>query len=201
MDSFVTIASPCEAELKEKSSRFLAYAAPVASREEAERLMEQIRRTHFDASHHCYAYRIGIGSEEVTRAVDDGEPAGSAGKPILSVIQGEDLTNVLVAVTRWFGGIKLGVGGLARAYAESTKRVLELCQRITCYETTVLEIEFPYQKLSPILKVVEQFTASVISTDYADTVRLYAKIRRSRAESFIAALQNAAAGRIKIEMQ
>jgi len=115
------ILHPAEAKLVRERSRFLAYACPVAAPEEAEAVLSRLRREHHAARHIPYAYRLHSGEG---RASDDGEPSGSAGRPILSVIEGEDLGDVLVAVVRYFGGVKLGVGGLARAYRDAAREAL-----------------------------------------------------------------------------
>ncbi len=117
-----TILRPAEAKLVRERSRFLAYAHPVRAEDEVEETLEPIRREHHAARHIPYAYRLLSGEG---RASDDGEPSGSAGRPILTLLEGEDLGGVLVAVVRYFGGVKLGVGGLARAYREAAREALE----------------------------------------------------------------------------
>lgn len=196
-DSFQTISAPCEAELKEKGSRFFAHAAPVTSREDAEQMIEPIRKKFFDATHHCFAYRIGVGVDEVTRVNDDGEPSGSAGKPILSVIQGHDLTNIVVVVTRYFGGTKLGIGGLVRAYGGVTALLLRDVEIVTVFLTAEVSVECSYHQLSAVLKNIEHYGAAIKNSSYAETVKLSAVIRRRNAEAFVHAVIESTSGQVQ----
>ena len=123
-DAYLSCSVEGRAELKEKGSRFLALALPAASEEDAARLREHLRQLHPEASHHCWAQRLGPAAALLERHSDDGEPAGSAGPPIARAIQGSGLSDVLVVVTRWFGGTKLGVGGLIRAYGDVARAAL-----------------------------------------------------------------------------
>ncbi len=200
MDWYRTIEKPCEAELKVKGSRFLAYAAPVADRAEAEATAEQLRKRWFDATHVCYAYRLGFGGETVTRAVDDGEPAGSAGKPILAVIEGMDLRQIFVAVVRWFGGTKLGIGGLVRAYSGAATSALEKGEIVTRFIEANVSITCSYAHLSAVMATVERYHAKVADAQYADNVRLIVALRRSLAQEFLSALVEAAAGRVQADV-
>jgi uncharacterized YigZ family protein len=196
-DSFQTISAPCEAELKEKGSRFIAYATPISQREEAEQIIERIRKKFFDATHHCFVYRIGIGADEATRVNDDGEPSGSAGKPILAVIQGHELTNIVVVVTRYFGGTKLGIGGLVRAYGGVTALLFNNVQIITGFLTTDVSVECSYHQLSAILKTIEHYGAVIKNSSYTETVKLNVVIRRRNAEAFVQAVIESTSGQVQ----
>ena len=123
-DSFLTLGSVSEAEIKVQRSRFVGIACPVVSEEEARDRLDSISRRFHDARHVCYGYRLGLGPKAVTRRNDDGEPSGSAGEPIVKAIERSAVTDVLVAVVRYFGGVKLGTGGLARAYGETADLAL-----------------------------------------------------------------------------
>lgn len=195
-DSFQTLAEPCEAELKVKGSRFLGYAAPVSDREDAEKIIESIRKTFFDATHHCYAYRLGLHAEEITRVSDDGEPSGSAGRPILAVVEGLGLTDVVVVVTRYFGGTKLGVGGLVRAYSGAASLVLEKAEIIRRFLTDAVAVDCTYPQLSAVLKAVDQYGAKVAQSAYQERVRLSVVIRRQKTDAFVHAVIEASAGKI-----
>ena len=122
-DTFLTISAKSEAVFKEKGSKFLAFAFPVGSEEDVKEKLDLLRKKYFDASHHCYAYRLGVNGEQY-RANDDGEPANSAGKPILGQLISCNVTNVLVVVVRYFGGTLLGFGGLIKAYKQATAAAL-----------------------------------------------------------------------------
>ena len=119
-DSYLTIAAPAEAIYKEKSSKFLAYAYPVRTEDEIRELLDALRKRYYDATHHCYAWRLGPQGEQF-RSNDDGEPSGTAGKPILGQLLSNSLTNCLIVVVRYFGGTKLGVSGLISAFAAFTE--------------------------------------------------------------------------------
>ena len=123
-DTYLTLSAPAEIIYKEKSSKFLTYAWHVESVDEVKELLGGLYKQHYDATHHCYAYRIGYYGEQF-RANDDGEPSGTAGKPILGQLLSRDVTNCLVVVVRYFGGTKLGVSGLIDAYKTSTAMVLD----------------------------------------------------------------------------
>ena len=196
-DSFQTLAKPCQAELKVKGSRFLGYAAPVSDKEDAEKIIESIRKTFFDATHHCYAYRLGLHAEEMTRVSDDGEPSGSAGRPILTVVEGLGLTDLVVVVTRYFGGTKLGVGGLVRAYGGTASLVLEKAEIIRRFLTDSVRIDCTYPQLGAVLKAVDQFGANVEQSAYQEQVRLSVIIRRQKTDAFVHAVIEASAGKVQ----
>jgi uncharacterized YigZ family protein len=200
-DSFQTIAVPCEAELKEKGSRFIAYAAPISQREESEQIIERIRKKFFDATHHCFAHRIGVGADEATRVNDDGEPSGSAGKPIMAVIQGRELTNIVVVVTRYFGGTKLGIGGLVRAYGGVTAQLFNNAQIITGFLMTDVSVECSYHQLSAILKTIEHYGAVIKNSSYKETVKLSVVIRRRNAESFVQSVIESTSGQVQPKIE
>ena len=158
-------------EIVEKKSRFIAEVFLVHSEEEAMQYLEQIRKKYWDARHHCWAYVIG--EERVTeRCSDDGEPSGTAGKPILEVIRGQQVGNLLVVVTRYFGGTLLGTGGLVRAYTEAAKQALAesvIITRITGYR---LKIETDYTGLGKIQYLLAQRKIPIVQSEYTDQVTL-----------------------------
>ena len=129
--AFLTLAGPAAAELVEKKSRFIGYAAPVADEAAALAFVQEIKARHRDATHNCYAYQAGD-NDQFQRSSDDGEPSGTAGRPILEVIRGRGLKNTAVVVTRYFGGILLGTGGLVRAYGAAAKQALEAAVLVRC---------------------------------------------------------------------
>lgn len=198
-DEFITIASETRAELKVQASRFIAAALPVATRAEAEQFLDRERRTYHDATHHCFAYRLGTDGRQF-RFSDAGEPSGSAGKPILAAIDAQRLTNVIVVVTRYFGGTKLGVGGLVRAYSDAALLVLERAEKVTKYKTTLLEATFPHSHISGVMHVVSTVGAKIVDTTYDEDVHAVLEIRLAKAEELKTALVNKTRGNIALKI-
>jgi uncharacterized YigZ family protein len=185
-DYFLTIESALRApEIKVQGSRFIADIFPVHSKEEIETYLNHIRKEFYDATHHCYAYRLGINAE-IIRAADDGEPAGTAGKPILIVLEGAELTNVLCVVTRYFGGTKLGTGGLARAYCDAAKEAVALVRVKTVYQTQILKLKLAYDDLALLERLIAKYEGEKKEVVYSDTIELTVAIRLSRVEEFAA---------------
>ena len=151
---FLTISSASEGLYRAKGSKFLAFAYPVSNEEEVKEKLEFLRKKYFDARHHCYAYRLGPGGERY-RACDDGEPANSAGKPILGQLIANNLTNVLVVVVRYFGGILLGAGGLVQAYKQATADALAYAEIVTEAVTETWQLTFAYRDMNLVLKVMK----------------------------------------------
>lgn len=197
-DFYLTITKPFRAsELKVVGSRFIADLYPVSTKEEIESYLERIRKEFYDASHHCYAFRLGANGEQV-RAADDGEPSGTAGKPILMVIEGAKLTNVLCVVTRYFGGTKLGTGGLARAYADAAKLAIEDAEIRTVYHMKELRLTYSFDDMSGVERMIAKYGAEKIASEYSDTVEMQIAIRESLAREFIEEAIEAFAGRLRV---
>ncbi|MCX6152826.1 MAG: YigZ family protein [Candidatus Kapabacteria bacterium] len=194
-DYYYTIANKSRVEIKIKGSRFIASACSTASKEEAMAFLEQMRTEFYNATHNCYAYRIGnLGSEY--RFSDDGEPNGTAGKPILFILSKFDVSDTTVVVTRYFGGTKLGVGPLARAYSQAAEEALAICLKKQIWITKQYIIFCTYEDVSNVKKVIEQFSISY-EEEYSDTVRYTAEIPVSQIEEFsqkITNITNARAG-------
>jgi uncharacterized YigZ family protein len=153
-------------EIKEKGSRFLAYLFPVATAAESDSIIAGLRKKYHDATHVCFAYRLGKGIEEYFRYSDDGEPGGTAGLPIYHEIKNREYFNVLAAVTRYFGGIKLGTGGLARAYAAAVRKVIEKAETLTVRIAREISLEFPYDFTGEIMKIIHRFALDIVRQDY-----------------------------------
>jgi len=164
-DDFLTLAGPGEAETRVKASVFLAHAAPVASEEEARAILAAREKAMWDANHHCSAWTLRGG---VARANDAGEPSGSAGAPILAAIEGAGLADTLVIVTRWFGGTKLGVGGLVRAYGEAAALALEAAPRRVGTVAARLRVCYPYAHTAAVMRVLERAGGAEVEHGYAD---------------------------------
>ena len=153
-DTYLSISGPSEGLYKDNGSRFIALAYPVEDESEVREILCSVRKEYHDARHHCYAYRIGLGGT-VWKAGDDGEPAGSAGRPILGQIDSASLSDVLVVVVRYFGGIKLGIPGLIRAYRTSTADALQSAQKCEKTAGEWLRLSFGYGSLPAVMKVLK----------------------------------------------
>lgn len=183
-DTYRSIASPSEGLFKDQGSRFIALAYPVESVDEVKELLEKARKDYHDARHHCVAYRIGKAGEE-WRASDDGEPAGSAGRPILGQIDSAGLSDIAVIVVRYFGGIKLGIPGLIRAYKASTADALEKAQVVEKVAGRWLRLEFDYSAMPEVMKAVKDLGLPSRGQDFGEVCRLEVRVRESLMESFI----------------
>ena len=200
-DCYFTIAQTAKAEIKVKGSRFIAEVACVKDSAGAKTYLESVRKREYEATHHCFAYRLGVGSDIEFKYSDDGEPNGSAGKPIYDCIAGRELTSVIVVVTRYFGGTKLGTGGLVRAYSEAALLSLEKAGKKTNYitDTICLTIEFSFY--DRILKVIEKLKAKQTESDFSEKVSMTIQIRKSLTEQFVRELTDISRGTAQIEKQ
>ena len=160
--SYLTIAAKAEGLYKEKGSRFLAFAEPVCSEAEVRERLVFYRKTYHDARHVCYAYRLG----DVARSSDDGEPSGTAGKPILGRIESAGLDRILIVVVRYFGGILLGTGGLVVAYREASADALAHAQIIECEITATRTLQFGYEQMHEIMRLIKETDARILRQDW-----------------------------------
>jgi uncharacterized YigZ family protein len=165
VSKYLTIAAISEGFYKEKGSKFLAFAQPCKTEEEAKAYLNSYRKEHHQAVHVCYAFRFGS-DKKVFRASDDGEPSNSAGPPILGQIQSFDLTNILIAVVRYYGGTNLGVGGLITAYRTAAKEALEAATIIEQEDAQVLELHFSYEQMPQIMKIIKSHAVLIISQEF-----------------------------------
>jgi uncharacterized YigZ family protein len=195
-ESFKTIVSTTTAEIKIKGSRFLGEMHPVTSVDEAEQILAQRRKKYHDATHHCYAYRIGERAAQY-RSSDDGEPQGTAGKPLMAILEYNDLTNVLLVVVRYFGGTKLGTGGLVRAYTEIARTVIQKGDVVTVPIRTRLKIAFPYTYTSGIMKIIAHHNLRILDTEYGDDCIVILAITPSLVDTVKSDLRDATAGNIQ----
>jgi len=196
-DVYRTVRGYARTELKEKGSRFIGHIFPVSSREEAEEHIAAIRKEYYDATHNCSAYRIGFGDQALFYYDDDGEPAGTAGRPIYQALTGADLTNTLILVTRYFGGVKLGTGGLVRAYAETATHAIRAADIVKKIRTEPVRIQTSYQDISGVMRTIESFQAAILEQEYKEDIVLTVAVRLSRMEEFRRHLINNTAGRIQ----
>ena len=180
MDTYKTIASSVqEVIFKEKSSKFLGYAFPVTSEEEIKAHLEEVKKAHFSARHWCYAWQLGYGTNQRYRANDDGEPNNTAGIPIYGQIQSFELTNILVIVVRYFGGIKLGVGGLVQAYKTTAQLTLQEAEIEEKLITEELRIRFEYPLMNKVMRVVKEQNLNITQQLLTENCELHLAIRQS----------------------
>jgi len=186
-------------ELKVKGSRFIADIQRVVDESEIESALQVIRKREHNATHHCYAWRLGDPEQGSWRVNDDGEPAGTAGKPILQMLDGAHLTNVLAVVTRYFGGTKLGKGGLIHAYGDVTKETLPLLRTrsFTPKATLTCTVSFEHSKL--VYRLIEKYGATLLDQDYGNEVTLTFALRSHEADPFSWELYEASNGTIRCQ--
>ena len=181
-DSYLTIQTESEGFYKEKGSKFLAFAFPVASEEDVKNRLELLRKQYYDARHHCYGYIYGERSEHY-RANDDGEPGHSAGDPILGQIKSRQLTNTLVVVVRYFGGTKLGVSGLITAYKTAAAEALDNNVVISCDITQAMRFSFPYESMNAVMKLVKDLGLNITAQGYEAECTLDVAVIVSKVET------------------
>ena len=182
-DTFKSIASPSRGLFKDNGSRFIALAYPVTTEEEIKSIITSVRKEYHDARHHCYAYRLGY-RRDISRANDDGEPSSSAGKPILGQIDSLELSDILVVVVRYFGGIKLGIPGLIRAYRSSTADALDHAEIVEKTAVRRYRLTFGYMDMNRVMKVLKDLGLQACKQDFGMECSLETDVRLSLAETF-----------------
>lgn len=183
-DSFLTIRSNSEGLYKEKGSKFIARAFPVENEDDVKEVLQKLKKEYYDARHHCYAYRISP-EDEKFRSNDDGEPSGSAGKPILNQLLSKELMNVLVVVVRYFGGTKLGVSGLINAYKTATLEALNNADVIKRFLYRQIEIRCTYAHLNSVLRIIKEEDAEILTRDFSLDCVIKIQIKRNDLEKII----------------
>lgn len=183
-DEYYSIEAPSTGMFKDQKSKFYAFAYPVESEAEVKRLLENVRNEYYDARHHCCAYRIGYDGQK-WRASDDGEPSGSAGRPILGQIDSASLSDVVVIVVRYFGGIKLGVPGLISAYKAACADALNNATRITKIAGKWYTLRFDYSSMPEVMKVVKEMNLPHRNQDYGCECSLEVRVRTSLDADFL----------------
>ena len=183
MDTYLTIAATSLGEFKEKGSKFLAYAYFVSNESDIKEKLDLLKKEHFKATHHCYAYRLGTDGKNY-RANDDGEPSGTAGRPILGQIDSFGLTNVLIVVVRYYGGTKLGTSGLINAYRESAKEALSNAEKIDKIIESQIDFSVPYLKMNEVMQFLKQYEIELVTNDYSDeSINFSVSVRKKLLES------------------
>lgn len=190
-DAYRSIAAPAQGLFKDNGSRFMAFAYPVETEDQVKELVQALRKEYHDARHHCFAYRLGY-KGDVWRASDDGEPSGSAGRPILGQIDSLGLSDVLVVVVRYFGGIKLGIPGLIRAYKTSTADALASARIIEKIAARHFRVRFDYLSMNPVMKVLKDMNLQPSAQDYGEQCSLQVRVRLSLIDTFTDKIQSVA---------
>ena len=195
MKQYLTIRHKSNTEFTEKRSRFIGAAFPVTTKEEAEAIISKTKSKYWDAKHNVYAYILREGN--IKRFTDDGEPQGTAGVPIMEVVEREGLTDVIVIVTRYFGGILLGAGGLVRAYAHAAKLAVDAAQRKVMSPAVLVEMKMDYNQYGRINNVLSKYTAIVQDTAFTDMVTMKILFIERDVEAFRAELTEMTAATVE----
>lgn len=197
MDTYKTIIEDNVTQFTEKHSRFIGYVSHTKTDDEAVAFIDKIRSLHSDARHNVYAYVLN--EDNRMRYSDDGEPHGTAGKPILDIINGFELKDVTVVVTRYFGGVLLGTGGLVRAYSKAAKDTLDTAQKYLMVPGTTYSVVLDYSKLSVFEKLLERFEAGDIITTFEENVRVEFSISNTKCNDFLAELKETFASSLEAQ--
>ena len=199
-DSYKTIARPAETTYRQLSSKFLVYAYPVETEAEIKEYLDALRKRWFDATHHCYAWRLGAKGEQF-RANDDGEPSSTAGKPILGQLLSQEVTNCLVVVVRYFGGTKLGVPGLIAAYKESTALVLSECEIVERTVDVVIDVSFSYIAMNDVMRIVKDMQPKVVNQVFDNLCTMTLSIREGDSEQLIGRLEKVEGATVEVRSE
>ena len=186
-DTYHTIIATSQGLYKEKMSKFISFAVPVQSAAEAKEVVKQYQKEYFDARHVCWAYMIGAARTEFL-SNDNGEPSGTAGKPILGQINSLGLTNIVIVVVRYFGGIKLGTSGLIVAYREAAADAINNAQIIECHEQTVISFTFDYLAMNDVMKVIKGVDLKILNQEFDNDCRMTVSIRSDNAPMLVSRL-------------
>ncbi|MBE6203043.1 MAG: YigZ family protein [Rikenellaceae bacterium] len=196
-DSYKTIAKAQETTYRQLSSKFLVYAYPVETEAEIKEHLDALRKRWFDATHHCYAWRLGAHGEHY-RANDDGEPSSTAGKPILGQLLSQEITNCLVVVVRYFGGTKLGVPGLIAAYKESTAQVLAECEIVERTVDVVVEVSFSYIAMNDVMRIVKDMQPRILEQLFDNLCTMRLSIRESDSQQLMQRLEKVEGATVEV---
>jgi len=197
---YFSISDQVESELRVQASRFVAWLAPTASREQAEELIAQRSEQFHDATHNCFAYRIGVDDRINARSSDAREPAGSAGRPILHALEARHLSNIVAVVSRYFGGTKLGIGGLIRAYGGVTFAAIDAAKLVPICAVEQFHLRYTYPDSAAVEKSLREFEARIIESRYGSDISKIVEVRQDLAEDFRKAVIERSAGRASIQL-
>ncbi len=200
-DSFLTPAHPDKAELKVKGSRFIASIYPISNEKEAWDVIKKISTDYRDATHNCYAFKLNSVDQQKSRLSDAGEPGGTAGSAILSAIEHSGITNVVLLVTRYFGGTKLGVGPLRRAYRDSAKAVIEKCGTRRKFHSDRFSFNVPYASLKDVQRLLDLMQVVTVSREFDEVTKYTVDIRKSLSEEFQEKMKQLTKGRVPLSKE
>ena len=199
-EGFLIIDEPGSGEIVEKKSRFIGYASPAKTVEEAEAFINGIKKKHYDARHNCFAYVIG-GNADAVKYSDDGEPQGTAGRPILSVITGMQLTDCVVVVTRYFGGTLLGTGGLVRAYTDAAKAAVAAAHIKEVKKRIVVGLIIEYKDMGKLKNMISECEAEITDTEFTDKINISIMLPEADKELFEKKLTELLNGNVTMEIK
>lgn len=198
LETYKTVLEGGTGEITEKKSRFIATVRPVKTEEEALAFLEEMKKKYWDARHNCFVYSVGL-NREYTRCSDDGEPSGTAGRPMLDVILGEDIYNVAVVVTRYFGGVLLGTGGLVRAYSKAVQEGLAASRIIEKRRGIALKVTTDYTGIGKIQYIAGERNIPILNSEYTDKVILELLIPSEDVDAVQKAVTEGTNGRARME--
>ncbi len=198
-DGYFTLGEPAEVETKVLRSRFIALASPANDEQSARLFISEVRKRFHDSRHVCHGWRLGLEPGTLENRNDDGEPSGTAGEPILVAIRRSELTNVVVAVVRYFGGIKLGTGGLARAYGGAADMVLQIAAPVEVLLGRQFDLPFPYPRRKTVQYLLEQHKGRIIREEYGAEIDWRIWLPHSTWKNFSKALTEATAGELAVK--
>lgn len=190
MENFLTVQEEEQIQIVEKKSKFIAEIHPVSNIQEVENKIKEIKKKYYDAKHHCIAYRIIDEGRVVERASDDGEPSGTAGAPMLNLLKGNNLCNVLVVVTRYFGGILLGTGGLVRAYSEATNLVIQKSKLVCKTEGYEITLKLEYNNLDTFTYYCKNNNIKILNIEYAENISIKIEMETDKKEILMKDIEN-----------
>lgn len=187
-DFYYTVEGTAVAEFKDRGSKFLAYSFPVKNTDDFKKHLQELKKEHPKAVHHCFAYRLGIDMNNF-RTSDDGEPAGTAGKPILGQIDSKNLTDVLIVVVRYFGGTLLGIPGLINAYKTASSLVLQCTPIVQKPIEVIYELQFNYTEMNEVMRIIKQYNCTVLKNEMQLFCRIEAGIPKNKWEEVVSELK------------
>lgn len=188
-DTYRTIAEPADGIFRDKGSKFIAYAYPFRDENKLKEIIGQLKAEHPKARHHCWAYRL-TPDRSIFRVNDDGEPSGTAGRPILNVLLSQDITNVLVVVVRYFGGTLLGVPGLINAYKTATQEAIDVAEVVERTVNDVYAVHFDYLQMNDVMKIVKEYDLKVLSQNFDTSCTIHVEMRKLQVNEVVGKLDN-----------
>ena len=198
MESFISIKDNIQTELVVKKSKFICNLIKVETQEEAENMIKKMKKKYYDARHNCVAYRVMENEQIVEKSSDDGEPSGTAGAPMLNILQGSNLCNIIVIVTRYFGGILLGTGGLVRAYSDATKKAIQKSELVFQKDGFEIELETDYSNLENFKYYCKSNDINIINIDYSENIRIKIEMEKEKKDIFLKNIEEQKINKIRI---